>query len=511
MFLYVFYKGLQINKNITYFPLFIIIRRCINDETANKVITHTYNKKEYEKNVELSKKCKNYIDFKNKIFYEFLPNKNRSVFQKGNKVTKVSPSQENKKKNEKENEIKNEKKNEIENEKEGERKSENSQKENGQEKRQNNLTKQEKHKRYQVVNEQEVPLSVSYESEYKKLEKVVNKQERVNHTNLYVKNTTTYITEDIVQGYDELRTNMDIERNYFTDNSSTKNRDMVYHDISNDLKNICIDNTKHFSNAITEKNEKEIKLKLNQSCAQLGFCSSRFALENIKNGIVNVNGETIYKNIDVDLEKDKIELTKRGKELLQNKITILLNKPPHYLSISADNKAHKKLLVRNLIKNENKYIEEEHKCMSYFIYKKVNIEKVNNLYVCGRLDRSSSGLLIFSQNTLTNHYLLNKYKYQIEKEYIINTYHPITEINLQMLKQNLCVNGKYIYKCNINYIDPYTLQFILYQGFHKIIRKIALASNIKIKSLHRVRIGNVHLKNLPMGKWRFLMPNESFI
>lgn len=503
MFLFVFYKGLQIIKNVNHSTLFIIIRRCINDETTKKVITHTYNKKEYEKNVELSKKCKNYIDFKNKIFYEFLPNKTSCVFHESNKVAKVWPSQQSEK----------------ENEKEAERGLENSQEQSGQKKREDNLKKQMKHKRCHVVNEQEVPLSVSYLSEYRKLEKAVNRLEPANHSTVGVKNITESITEKNVQRHDELGTDMDIKTNCFTDKNYNKHRDMVCDDISNDLKNICIDNSKQFYNAIAEKNEKEInkkkeiklKLKLNQGCSQLGFCSSRFALENLKNGIVNVNGETIYKNIDVDLERDTIELTKRGKELLQNKITILLNKPPHYLSISADNKAHKKLLARNLIKNENKYIEEEHKCMSYFIYKKVNIEKVNNLYVCGRLDRNSSGLLIFSQNTLTNHYLLNKYKYQIEKEYIITTYHPITEIHLQMLKQNLCVNGKYIYKCNINYIDPYTLQFILYQGFHKIIRKMALTSNIKIKSLHRVRIGNVHLKNLPMGKWRFLMPNESFI
>ncbi|ETW55966.1 hypothetical protein PFUGPA_02010 [Plasmodium falciparum Palo Alto/Uganda] len=332
-------------------------------------------------------------------------------------------------------------------------------------------------------------------------------------------NKHIYQNEDIYQN-NKQDTNISAHHNnnYISDekkynksdlcNISQTNNNIIL-DIDNDLKNIYIDNSKYFKLDI-ERNTKKEKIKLNQYCSYNGICSSRFVNNNVQNGLFKVNDKIVYENVEICLGVDKIELTNRGKDLLKNKITIILNKPKHYLSISNDNKSYKKLLVRNLIRNENKYIQEEHKCMSYFIYKNVNIEKVPNLYVCGRLDANSSGLLIFTQNTLSNNYLLYRYKYNIEKEYVIKTYNSITQENMKLLKKHFYVDGKLIYKCHIQYVDNFTLIFKIYQGFHKIIRKMCMLSNIKIKSLHRIRIGNIHLNDLPIGKWRFLMPNEYF-
>ncbi|GAW83655.1 RNA pseudouridylate synthase [Plasmodium gonderi] len=486
------------------------LNRQICDYLKKEIITHSYDKKEYEQNVHMYDKCKNYVDSKQKIFYDYILEE-KPIF--------LSTTG-------------------VKNERGGEKKKNTFKKYDEMEPNEHihGKEKSEHGKRNLLTNQ---PLQVKYLCEYKKWTNLINKKPNVvvkgdNHINKSEltadgegNDIENFMRKNVVEKNSSYSSNNQAliepgaenkERGSSTSIAAATDSGNTNNYISDELMDIRIDNSKHFyansgkgdMNKMDEMKEVN-RMKLTQYCSYEGLCSSRFAFNNLKKGILKVNDKVVCENVTISPWNDKVEFTKLGKELLKNKnITIILNKPKHYLSILNDDKSNKKLLARNLIRNENKYIEEEHKCMSYFIYKNVNIEKVNNLYVCGRLDANSTGLLIFTQNTLMSYYLLNKHKYEIEKEYIIKTVDPIKEINLKLLRKNLFIDGKLIFKCRIQYLDSFTLTFTIYQGFHKIIRKLCLLSNIKIKSLHRVRIGNVHLNTLPLGKWRFLMPNEFF-
>ncbi|SBT49236.1 RNA pseudouridylate synthase, putative [Plasmodium ovale wallikeri] len=476
----------------------------ISDNIKEEIITHRYSKKEYEQNMDMFEQCKNHIDLKQKLYYDYFPVDNPILPIQTRKRLSINLEGN---------------KNDV--------------KVNGEDTAKNSSSdKEDRNRHKERMFDVYEHAHVQFLGEYKKWRKRINKGDsklvekignELEHTVEQPNGDLTErgrnaITEDVANG--EKLINKDsghakmneifekkkwVSPNHVTLIPSDSN---ITNTISPDLTRIYIDNSKYFN---LEEKEKELKrMKLSQYCTNSAICSSRFAFKNLKKGILKVNDKIVYENINISINEDKIQLTNVGKKLLKNKITIIVNKPKYYLSLSTDNKTNKKLHVRNLIRNENKYIEEEHKCMSYFIYKNVNIEKINNLYVCGRLDANSSGLLIFTQNTLTSNNLLNKYKYQIEKEYIIKTHNEIKETHLKLLRENLFIDGKLIYKCLVQYVDNFTIKFILYQGFHKMIRKICLLSNIKIKSLHRTRIGGVCLKNLPLGKWRFLMPNEFF-
>ncbi|SOV16927.1 RNA pseudouridylate synthase,putative [Plasmodium sp. gorilla clade G2] len=503
MFLLTHNIQLRIRKYNNSLIIFEKIYRYICDDIKKEIIEHSYSKEKCD-NLNLSEECKKHIDFKQKLFYDYVSKENHiSPFLKkkeeNNLLSYMSHVRDNHGSKLK---IKINKKKEKEDEKLDDEKKKKKKKEDVEEEEYDDNDEI-------LLNNKNV--QVQYMGEYKKWIKKKknnypkeedNKNEDINQydspdTNISTDNNDNFISEEKKNNKSDDLCNI----------LQTNNNIML--DIDNDLKNIYIDNSKYFKLDI-ERNTKKEKMKLNQYCSYNGICSSRFVHNNVQNGLFKVNDKIVYENVDICSGVDKIELTNRGKDLLKNKITIILNKPKHYLSISNDNKSYKKLLVRNLIRNENKYIQEEHKCMSYFIYKNVDIEKVPNLYVCGRLDANSSGLLIFTQNTLSNNYLLYRYKYNIEKEYVIKTYNIITQENMKLLKEHFYVDGKLIYKCHIQYVDNFTLIFKIYQGFHKIIRKMCMFSNIKIKSLHRIRIGNIHLNDLPTGKWRFLMPNEYF-
>ncbi|SPJ11477.1 RNA pseudouridylate synthase,putative [Plasmodium sp. DRC-Itaito] len=525
MFLLTHNIKLRIRKYKNRLIIFERIYRYICDDIKKEIIEHSYSK-EICDNLNLSEECKKHIDFKQKLFYDYVSKENNIStllkkkeennllsyisFVRDNHRSKLKININKKKAKEEEKEDKKldqEKKKKKKEDDEiflnnknvqfgymGEYKKWIKKKKNNYPKEEDNIIKDNK--------EKEITTKKINENVKEQNNEDANKNEDINQynnkqdTNISAHNNNNYISDEKKYNKCDLC------------NIPQTNNNIIF-DIDNDLKDIYIDNSKYFK-LDKERNTKKEKMKLNQYCSYNGICSSRFVNNNVQNGLFKVNDKIVYENVEICSGVDKIELTNRGKDLLKNKITIILNKPKHYLSISNDNKSYKKLLVRNLIRNENKFIEEEHKCMSYFIYKNVDIEKVPNLYVCGRLDANSSGLLIFTQNTLSNNYLLYRYKYNIEKEYVIKTYNTITQENMKLLKQHFYVDGKLIYKCHIQYVDNFTLIFKIYQGFHKIIRKMCMFSNIKIKSLHRIRIGNIHLKNLPIGKWRFLMPNEYF-
>ncbi|SOV79357.1 RNA pseudouridylate synthase,putative, putative [Plasmodium sp. gorilla clade G3] len=523
MFLLTHNIKLRIRKYSKRLIIFERIYRYICDDIKKEIIKHSYSKEKCD-NLNLSEECKKHIDFKQKLFYDYISKENHiSTFLKkkeeNNLLSYMSLVRDNHQSKLK---IKINKKNAKEEEKEDKKLYQ----EKKEKKEKDEILLNNKNVQVQYIGEYKKWIKKKKNNYLKEEDNIIKDNKEIEITNKKLnKNVTEQTNEENnknedINIYNKQDTNINAHNNnnYKIEEKKYNKSDLcnipqnninIIFDIDNDLKNIYIDNSKYFKLDI-ERNTKKEKIKLNQYCSYNGICSSRFVNNNIQNGLFKVNDKIVYENVEICSGVDKIELTNRGKDLLKNKITIILNKPKHYLSISNDNKSYKKLLVRNLIRNENKYIQEEHKCMSYFIYKNVDIEKVPNLYVCGRLDANSSGLLIFTQNTLSNNYLLYRYKYNIEKEYVIKTYNTITQENMKLLKEHFYVDGKLIYKCHIQYVDNFTLIFKIYQGFHKIIRKMCMFSNIKIKSLHRIRIGNIHLNDLPTGKWRFLMPNEYF-
>ncbi|CAG9472350.1 RNA pseudouridylate synthase, putative [Plasmodium vivax] len=457
------------------------IRRQISDKITKEVITHSYDRKKYEQNVHMYDTCKSYVDAKQKTFYDYLKEETPILLPTIRGGRHAPPRKRNK----------------------------------GDEVELGGCTQGGTPTGGHCDPTGSEQVKVKYLCEYKKWSRLISKR---GSNNRAVEEDAEGEIHMAAANYEEEKTGEKLtheiapqisgeKKNHMSD-ALTHTPDGLTH-ISDELKHIRIDNSKLFRPS--EKAEGCLEMKVTEYCWHEGLCSSRFAFNNLRRGIIQVNGQVVFQNVSISPGKDRVELTKAGRELLRNKnVTIILNKPKYYLSILNDHKTNKKLLARNLIRNENKFIEEEHKCMSYFINRNLNIEKVNKLYVCGRLDANSTGLLVFTQNTLICSYLLNRYKYQVEKEYIVEAADPIEEVHMKRLRENALVDGKLIYKCRIQYVDCFTLSFTLYQGFHKIIRKLCLLSNIKIRALHRVRIGGIHLKGLPLGKWRFLMPNESF-
>lgn len=52
------------------------------------------------------------------------------------------------------------------------------------------------------------------------------------------------------------------------------------------------------------------------------------------------------------------------------------------------------------------------------------------------------------------------------------------------------------------------LMITIHEGKNRQIRKMCASVGKKVLALHRARIGNIGVKDLELGKWRYLTPNE---
>ena len=227
-----------------------------------------------------------------------------------------------------------------------------------------------------------------------------------------------------------------------------------------------------------------------------GMCSRREAEYFISLKQVIVNGEIVATQGVKAPVNAKIELLSTGKKIQQDKVTILLNKPVGYVSTQPE-KGYRAAI--DLVTSENQFIKNR---KFLFSYKK-------KLSVAGRLDIDSKGLLVLSQDGTLVKKLIGP-DCNMEKEYIVRVEGNVNEKILEKLSFGLCLDGKSLKKANINILEPFVLKFILREGKKRQIRRMCELVGLRVVSLKRVRVGRVNLNNLPIGKWRFLNPNETF-
>ena len=63
-------------------------------------------------------------------------------------------------------------------------------------------------------------------------------------------------------------------------------------------------------------------------------------------------------------------------------------------------------------------------------------------------------------------------------------------------------------KCTVRKISDFKFNIILTQGLNRQIRRMCSYFNYNVTKLERIRIMNVKLDKLPLGKWRYLTEEE---
>ena len=229
--------------------------------------------------------------------------------------------------------------------------------------------------------------------------------------------------------------------------------------------------------------------RLQKFIANQGICSRRKAEEYITSGRIKVNGNVIMElGTKIDPNKDIIEVDgKKISNISGKKVYILLNKPIGYVTTTRDQF------------NRNTVLDL------------VNVKE--KVLPVGRLDMYTSGAIILS-NDGDFIYKITHPKYEVEKTYNVTLKGQVTDEEIEQLRNGVQIENYVTGKAKVKILridkekDLSRVELIIHEGKNREVRKMCEAIGRKFLALHRTKIGNISVKDLRLGTWRYLRPNE---
>jgi len=219
--------------------------------------------------------------------------------------------------------------------------------------------------------------------------------------------------------------------------------------------------------------------RLNKAISETGYCSRRGADKLIEEGKVKVNGERPELGTKVT-SKDIISVngTVITKEV--ENIYLAFNKPT---GITCTTERH---IKGNII--------------DYINYPE-------RIFPIGRLDKPSEGLIFMTNDgDIVNKILRSKNSH--EKEYIVSVNRKITDDFIQRMGNGIPILDTITDKCKVSKINDTSFNIVLKQGLNRQIRRMCDYLGHEVKTLKRVRIMNISLKNLKVGEYRSFTSQE---
>lgn len=131
----------------------------------------------------------------------------------------------------------------------------------------------------------------------------------------------------------------------------------------------------------------------------------------------------------------------------------------------------------------------------------------------GRLDMYTSGAIILS-NDGEFIYKITHPKYEVEKTYNVTLKGQITDEEVEKLKNGVQIEDYITGKAKVKILridkekSLSRVEIIIHEGKNREVRKMCEAIGRKVLALHRTKIGNISVKDLRLGTWRYLKPNE---
>lgn len=227
-------------------------------------------------------------------------------------------------------------------------------------------------------------------------------------------------------------------------------------------------------------------IRLNKYIANSGVCSRRDADKLIASGAVTVNGEVVTELGTKVKATDKVQI---GDQTLVSETLryVLLNKPKDYLTTTDDPRERKTVMM--LIDKACK----------------------ERIYPVGRLDRNTTGLLLFTNDGEMAKKLTHP-KHRVKKTYHVHLDQPVSKNDMLKIADGITLEDGFIQPDAIAYTgegdDRADIGIELHSGKNRIVRRIFEELGYKVTKLDRVYFAGLTKKDLPRGKWRHLTREE---
>jgi len=227
-------------------------------------------------------------------------------------------------------------------------------------------------------------------------------------------------------------------------------------------------------------------VRLNKFLSNAGICSRREADVLIATGIVDVNGVTItemgYKVKPGDeVRYDGALISPEKKQY------VLLNKPKDFITTMDDPMGRK--TVMQLV----------HKACK------------ERIYPVGRLDRNTTGLLLFTNDGDLAKKLTHP-RYEMKKIYHVEVNKNINFDDMEKLMSGVELDdGGFVKADHIEFVRDGRAREVgveLHSGKYRVVRRMFEAVGYEVIKLDRVLFADLTKKDLPRGNYRHLSPEE---
>ena len=230
------------------------------------------------------------------------------------------------------------------------------------------------------------------------------------------------------------------------------------------------------------------EIRLQKYLAECGIASRRKCEEYIAQGKIKVNGEiTTELGTKVNPQKDIIEYNGKKVKREEKHVYILLNKPIGYVTTADDQFGRDTVL--DLVKVKERIVP------------------------VGRLDMYTSGALI-----LTNDgefvYKITHPKHEINKTYNATVKGIIKQEEVEKLRNGVEIEGYITKPAKVKILKTdeekniSRIEITIHEGKNRQIRKMCEAVGHKVVALHRSKIAGIGVKDIELGKWRYLTKKE---
>jgi len=226
------------------------------------------------------------------------------------------------------------------------------------------------------------------------------------------------------------------------------------------------------------------EMRINKYISNCGYCSRREADTLIAAGAVKVNGIVVSELGSKVLPTDKVQI---GDVTLNREASryILLNKPKGYITTSDDPFDRK--TVMSLVTNACR----------------------ERIYPVGRLDRNTSGLLLFTNDGDLAKKLTHP-KYGVRKVYHVGLDKALSKNDMLAIADGITLDDGPVSVDEIAYVndDKKEIGIELHSGQNRVVRRIFESLGYDVEKLDRVVFANLTKKDLARGRWRLLEQHE---
>jgi 23S rRNA pseudouridine2604 synthase len=220
-------------------------------------------------------------------------------------------------------------------------------------------------------------------------------------------------------------------------------------------------------------------VRLNKYLSETGACSRREADAWIEAGRVSVNGARAVLGTQVQAS-DEVLVDGAPLRARPRRLYLALNKP---VGVECTTN-------RNVPGNIVDFVGH-----------------AERIFPIGRLDKDSEGLILLTNDgDIVNELLRAENAH--EKEYLVEVDRPVTPEFLAAMARGVPILGRRTAPWRTEPVRKNMFRIVLTQGMNRQIRRMCKHFDYTVRRLQRVRIVNVRLDDLPVGRWRALDERE---